>query len=149
MNQAPSPPPRHKCCSGPPQGCPGPWRRSRWVHRVRCRWGWRAWGAGLGGVSEQGLCRLPAAAEVWRGWAAWAWTAGKARTEGEQGGELSLLFSRSVATDSATPWTAGRQASLSFTISQSLVKLMSNESVMPRRRVGHPNPGRARAGNPV
>ena len=31
----------------------------------------------------------------------------------------------------STPWTAGRQASLSFTISQSLLKLMSIESVMP------------------
>ena len=30
-----------------------------------------------------------------------------------------------------TPWTAARQASLSFTISQSLFKLMSIESVMP------------------
>ena len=30
-----------------------------------------------------------------------------------------------------TPWTAGRQASLSFTISRSLLKLMSTESVMP------------------
>ena len=29
------------------------------------------------------------------------------------------------------PWTAARQASLSFTISQSLLKLMSTESVMP------------------
>jgi len=33
--------------------------------------------------------------------------------------------------DSATPWTATRQASLSFTISRSLLKLMSIESVMP------------------
>ena len=32
---------------------------------------------------------------------------------------------------SATPWTAARQASLSFTISRSLLKLMSIESVMP------------------
>ena len=32
---------------------------------------------------------------------------------------------------SATPWTAACQASLSFTISQSLLKLMSIESVMP------------------
>ena len=32
---------------------------------------------------------------------------------------------------SATPWTATRQASLSFTISQSLLRLMSIESVMP------------------
>ena len=30
-----------------------------------------------------------------------------------------------------TPWTAAPQASLSFTISQSLLKLMSIESVMP------------------
>ena len=30
-----------------------------------------------------------------------------------------------------TPWTAGHQASLSFTISWSLLKLMSIESVMP------------------
>ena len=31
----------------------------------------------------------------------------------------------------ATPWTVACQASLSFTISQSLLKLMSIESVMP------------------
>ena len=31
----------------------------------------------------------------------------------------------------ATPWTAARQASLSFTVSQRLLKLMSIESVMP------------------
>ena len=31
----------------------------------------------------------------------------------------------------ATPWPAARQASLSFTISQSLLKLTSMESVMP------------------
>ena len=30
-----------------------------------------------------------------------------------------------------TPWTATHQASLSFTVSQSLLKLMSIESVMP------------------
>ena len=33
----------------------------------------------------------------------------------------------------ATLWTAARQASLSFTISQSLLKLMSVESVMPSK----------------
>ena len=32
---------------------------------------------------------------------------------------------------SAAPWTTAHQASLSFTISQSLLKLMSTESVMP------------------
>ena len=30
-----------------------------------------------------------------------------------------------------TPWTAARQASLSFTVSQNLLKLLSIESVMP------------------
>ena len=34
-------------------------------------------------------------------------------------------------TDSATPWTAARQASLSITSSRSLPKLISIESVMP------------------
>ena len=41
-----------------------------------------------------------------------------------------LLLSHSVVSDSATPWPAARQASLSFTISQSLLKLMSIESPM-------------------
>ena len=41
-----------------------------------------------------------------------------------------LLFSCSVVSDSATPRCAAHQASLSFTISQSLLKLMSIESVM-------------------
>ena len=41
-------------------------------------------------------------------------------------------FSRSVVSRLfATPWTAARQASLSITNSQSLLKLMSMESVMP------------------
>ena len=44
---------------------------------------------------------------------------------------LSVQFSRSVVSDSATPWTAARQASLSITTSQSLLKLMSIKLVMP------------------
>ena len=43
----------------------------------------------------------------------------------------SVQFSRSVASDSATPWTAACQASLSITNSRSLLKLVSMESVMP------------------
>ena len=43
----------------------------------------------------------------------------------------SVQFSPSVMSDSATPWTAALQASLSITNSQSLLKLMSIESVMP------------------
>ena len=42
-----------------------------------------------------------------------------------------LSFSCSVVSDSVTPWTATHQASLSFTISQSLPKLLSIESEMP------------------
>ena len=43
----------------------------------------------------------------------------------------SVQFSRSVVSDSVTPWTAARQASLPITNSRSLLKLMSIESVMP------------------
>ena len=42
-----------------------------------------------------------------------------------------LWFGRSVVSSCATPQTAARQASLSSTISQTLLKLMSIESVMP------------------
>ena len=42
-----------------------------------------------------------------------------------------LLFSHSVVSDSATSWTAAWKSSLSFTTSQSLLKLMSIELVMP------------------
>ena len=50
--------------------------------------------------------------------------------------ERSALYISSVQSLSrvrlfATPWTAARQASLSITNSQSLLKLMSIESVMP------------------
>ena len=44
-----------------------------------------------------------------------------------------LLFSCSVMSDFATPWTAEHQASLSFTNSWSLFKLMSIESGMPSK----------------
>ena len=43
----------------------------------------------------------------------------------------SVQFSYSVMSDSATPWTAARQSSLSITNSWSLLKLMSIDSVMP------------------
>ena len=45
--------------------------------------------------------------------------------------QFSLVQSLSYVRLFATPWTAAHQASLSFTISQSLLKLMSIESVMP------------------
>ena len=43
---------------------------------------------------------------------------------------LLLLFSDYVVSDPVTPWTAAHKASLSFTVSWSLLKLMSIESVM-------------------
>ena len=43
----------------------------------------------------------------------------------------SVQFCRSVMSDSVTPWITAHQASLSITISQSSLKLMSIESVMP------------------
>ena len=44
---------------------------------------------------------------------------------------VSVQFSRPVVSNSVTPWTAARQASLSITNSWSLLKLMPIESVMP------------------
>ena len=43
----------------------------------------------------------------------------------------SVQFSRSVMSDSATPWIAARQASLSITNSRSSLRLTSIGSVMP------------------
>ena len=44
---------------------------------------------------------------------------------------MSLLLSLNLVQLFATPWTAECQASLSFTISLSLLKFMSTESMMP------------------
>ena len=44
---------------------------------------------------------------------------------------VAVQVSHSVVSNSATPWTVARQASLSITNSRSLLKLMSIESVMP------------------
>ena len=44
---------------------------------------------------------------------------------------LLLLFSHSVVSDSVTPWFAAHQASLSLTISQSLLKFISIELMVP------------------
>ena len=49
----------------------------------------------------------------------------------EEGGGFRMVKSLSGVRLLTTPWTAAHQASLSFTISQSLFKLMSIESVMP------------------
>ena len=51
------------------------------------------------------------------------------------GKSLLVQFSPSAMSDSATPWTAVRQASQSITNSWSLLKLMSTELVMPSNRL--------------
>ena len=45
--------------------------------------------------------------------------------------QLLSLFSHKVMSDSVTPWTETHQASLSFTISWSLLKFTSIKSVIP------------------
>ena len=49
----------------------------------------------------------------------------------ETRGHYSVQFSRSVVSDSATPWTTAHQPSLSFNNSWSLLKLMSIEAMTP------------------
>ena len=49
--------------------------------------------------------------------------------------ESVLYCCCSVMSDSVTPWTAAHQASLSFTISWSLLKLMSVGSMMPSKHL--------------
>ena len=44
---------------------------------------------------------------------------------------MQCTLASGTPTLTATPWTAARQASVSFTISQSLLKFMSTKSVMP------------------
>ena len=46
-----------------------------------------------------------------------------------------VLSSLNLVQLPATPWTAARKASLSFTISQSLLKLLSIESVTPSKHL--------------
>ena len=53
---------------------------------------------------------------------------------------LLLLLSHQVVSDSETPWITARQASLSFTVSQSLPKFMSTELVMPSNPPSSPLP---------
>ena len=55
----------------------------------------------------------------------------KSRLEPERGLEVVGVQWLSRVRIFATPWTAAPQASLSFTISRSLLKLMSVESAMP------------------
>lgn len=63
-------------------GSPGPWRRKRWVHPARGRWGSQAWVVGLAGVVVQGLRRPQGAAQAWQGQEVWTWAAGPGQGHG-------------------------------------------------------------------
>ena len=99
---------------------------------------WLGWGALVWGLWFSCSQALAGPAVIWRlDWSSWC-----------QGGSLScwqVRFSRGLSTGllvavvqslrhvllSLTVWTSARQASLSFAISWSLLKLVSIESVMP------------------
>ena len=55
--------------------------------------------------------------------------------------QTSVQFNRSVVSDCENPWTAARQASLSITNSQSLLKLMSiGDAIQPSHPLSSPSP---------
>ena len=101
------------------------------------------------GCLRQGAddCYLPNRVEQSNARTAWVWVPALPHTScGMWESNLAsmccalLLFSHSVVSDSATLRTAACQASLSFTISWSLVKLMSNESIQPSCPLWSPSP---------
>ena len=94
--------------------------------RLLCQWDFPGKNAGVGyRAIHQGI--FPT-----QGWNPCSCIAGRFFTTGPPGNpEQNHEFSRSVMSDCATPWTAALQASLSITNSQSLLKLMYIESVMP------------------
>ena len=65
------------------------------------------------------------------GWLGVVWDEGREKRSLSPCSASSVQFSCSVVSDSVTPWITARQASLSMTNSQSLLKLMPIESVMP------------------
>ena len=65
------------------------------------------------------------------GWSKDRWGVFKSFPNAHTLPDSSVQFSGSVTSNSATPWTAAGQASLSIANSWSLLKLMSFESVMP------------------
>ena len=66
----------------------------------------------------------------------------KHKLESRFPGEISVQFSRSVVSDSATSWTAARQAFLSITNSWSLLKLVHwvGDAIQPSRPLLFPSP---------
>ena len=65
---------------------------------------------------------------------------GSQRVRHDWATSLSFQFSRSVMSDSATPWTAACQASLSITNSLSLFKPMSSDVIQPSHPLSSHSP---------
>ena len=110
---------------------------------------WDSWESlGLQGYPTSPFWRRSVLNIHWKDWC-WIWSANTLATWCEELTHLlqsmdwirqdwvtelkwtQFQFSHSVVSDSVTPRTAAHQASLSITNSQSLLKLMSNDSVMP------------------
>ena len=66
---------------------------------------------------------------------AWICSGSKIQLPGNQNSDVSVVQSLSCVRFFATSWTAARQAALSFTISRSLLKLMSIELMMPSKHL--------------
>ena len=98
-----------------------------WVGKIPWKRAWQPTpvfllGESHGQRSLAGYIHRVAQSRTWLKWLSMTW---------HGTGISSVQFSHSVVSDSATPWTAACQASLSIINSQSLLKLMSIEWVMP------------------
>ena len=76
-------------------------------------------------------CLFNCHVNLWSHWVVWPLGLNAVCCQSGLHLQQSVHFSRSVTSNSLTPWTAARQATLSITNSWNLLKLMSIELVMP------------------
>ena len=114
-------------------GCsPWGWEESDTTERLHFHFSVACIGEGSGNPLQCSCLKNPRDSGAW--WAAvygvaqsWTWL----KRLSSSSSVLGCCQSLSCVWLFATPWTEAHQASLSFTISQSLLKLMSMESVTP------------------
>ena len=83
---------------------------------------------GLSWASREGVAEMRG---LWRHLAALAGRTPCSLSWASRSSLANCSVAKACLSDPMTPWTASRQASPSYTISRSLLKLMSIESVMP------------------